>query len=160
MSGDIILEWFGTASAGNILLAAFAFLMLVTMIVVCVYLARSARGNASIAYQSLSSEMHNFDRMLAEHPEQLALLNVPDASGLDEEQKLQQRVLIHMFFDNYQNLQIQWIDGLIPETVWISRKRTLDSWLRTTNLKYLWHNVISDYSAGFREFIDDTVAGM
>jgi hypothetical protein len=158
MDGSIILEWFETASAGNILLAAFAFLVLLMMIIACVYLAKSARGSASVAYQSLISKLHDFDSMLAEHPEQLALLNTPDASGLDEKQKLQQRVLTHMFFDNYQSLRIQWIDGLISEAVWISRKRALGNWLHTTNLKHLWDNVRSDYSSGFRRFVDDTIA--
>ena len=115
--------------------------------------AKSARSQA---YFGITSQVMNLNQLQVTKPDLYNLLAIE--SPKEERGKAQQAWIFYMIMNLYENIYLQWKEGLIPNEVWNGWKKAMKEDFKLAGMRKQWEMNKASYTKSFAEIIDREVA--
>ena len=96
----------------------------------------------------------SLNQLQATHPE---LYNLLQTEPTEERQRAQQMWMFYSIMNLYENVFIQWKEGLIADEVWEGWKNAMKEDFKLVGMKKLWEIDRRSYSKRFAKVIDQEV---
>lgn len=130
-------------------------ILLATLLVIFREIRIVAKSTRSQAYLAITSQVMSLNQFQATHPELYNLLKIEPAEEIQRDQRMW---MFYAIMNLYENIYLQWKEGLVPNEVWEGWKNAMKLDFKLVGTKKLWKKYKGSFSKRFVEIIDREVA--